>query len=102
MAQNPNKVKSFLNDLLAKAKPAAEREFAKLTAFANSLDGIEKLEKWDGAYYSEKLKQQLLIVLKNPQPHLSPRSRPLIFCSRMGKPTANTTGMARVRTLATP
>ncbi len=59
MAQNPNKVKSFLNDLLAKAKPAAEREFAKLTAFANSLDGIEKLEKWDGAYYSEKLKQQL-------------------------------------------
>ena len=59
MAQNPDKVKSFLNDLLAKAKPAAEREFAQLTAFAKSLDGIEKLEKWDGAYYSEKLKQQL-------------------------------------------
>ena len=59
MAQNPDKVKSFLNDLLAKAKPAAEREFAQLTAFAKDLDGIEKLEKWDGAYYSEKLKQQL-------------------------------------------
>ncbi len=59
MAQNPDKVKSFLNDLLAKAKPAAEREFAQLSAFAKSLDGIEKLEKWDGAYYSEKLKQQL-------------------------------------------
>jgi Zn-dependent oligopeptidase len=59
MAQNPDKVKSFLNDLLAKAKPAAEREFAQLTAFAKELDGIEKLEKWDGAYYSEKLKQQL-------------------------------------------
>jgi peptidyl-dipeptidase Dcp len=59
MAQNPDKVKSFLNDLLAKAKPAAEREFAQLTAFAKSLDGIEKLEKWDGAYYSEKLKQKL-------------------------------------------
>ena len=59
MAQNPDKVKSFLNDLLAKAKPAAEREFAQLTAFAKKLDGIEKLEKWDGAYYSEKLKQQL-------------------------------------------
>ncbi len=59
MAQNPDKVKSFLNDLLSKAKPAAEREFAQLTAFAKSLDGIEKLEKWDGAYYSEKLKQQL-------------------------------------------
>ena len=59
MAQNPNKVKSFLNDLLAKAKPAAEREFDQLSAFAKELDGIEKLEKWDGAYYSEKLKQQL-------------------------------------------
>nr|WP_315149172.1 M3 family metallopeptidase [uncultured Flavobacterium sp.] len=59
MAQNPNKVKSFLNDLLAKAKPAAQREFAELTAFAKELDGIEQLEKWDGAYYSEKLKQKL-------------------------------------------
>jgi len=59
MAQNPTKVKSFLNDLLAKAKPAAQREFAQLTAFAKELDGIDQLEKWDGAYYSEKLKQKL-------------------------------------------
>ena len=59
MAQNPDKVKSFLNDLLAKAKPAAQREFAQLAAFAKELDGIEQLEKWDGAYYSEKLKQKL-------------------------------------------
>jgi peptidyl-dipeptidase Dcp len=59
MAQNPDKVKSFLNDLLLKAKPAAEREFAELTAFAAALDGIVHLEKWDGSYYSEKLKQKL-------------------------------------------
>ena len=59
MAQNPDKVTSFLNDLLKKAKPSAKREFAQLTSFAKELDGIEKLEKWDGAYYSEKLKQQL-------------------------------------------
>ena len=59
MAQNPEKVKSFLDDLLIKAKPAAEREFAELTAFAKELDGIDHLEKWDGAYYSEKLKQKL-------------------------------------------
>ena len=59
MAENPEKVKTFLNDLLAKAKPAAEREFKQLTQFAKELDGIEQLEKWDGAYYSEKLKQQL-------------------------------------------
>ncbi len=59
MAQTPEKVKSFLNDLLAKAKPAAEKEFAQLTDFAKELDGIDQLEKWDGAYYSEKLKQKL-------------------------------------------
>ncbi len=59
MAQNPEKVKSFLNDLLAKAKPAAEREFTELSDFAKELDGIDKLQKWDSAYYSEKLKQKL-------------------------------------------
>ena len=59
MSQNPEKVQSFLNDLLEKAKPAAHKEFAELTAFAKELDGIDQLEKWDGAYYSEKLKQKL-------------------------------------------
>jgi peptidyl-dipeptidase Dcp len=59
MAETPEKVISFSNDLLAKAKPAAEKEFAQLAAFAKELAGIEQLEKWDGAYYSEKLKQKL-------------------------------------------
>ena len=59
MAETPEKVFSFLNDILKKAKPAAEREFQQLTNFAKQLDGIDALQKWDGAYYSEKLKQQL-------------------------------------------
>jgi Zn-dependent oligopeptidase len=59
MAESPVKVKAFLNDLLAKAKPAAQKEFAQLADFAKELDGIGELEKWDGAYYSEKLKQKL-------------------------------------------
>lgn len=59
MAQNPAKVQSFLADLLDKAKPAAEREFTQLTAFAKELETIDSLEKWDGAYYAEKLKQKL-------------------------------------------
>ncbi|KAF2519856.1 M3 family metallopeptidase [Flavobacterium salilacus subsp. salilacus] len=59
MAESPEKVKSFLSDLLEKAKPAAQKEFEELTAFAKELDGIDRLEKWDGAYYSEKLKQKL-------------------------------------------
>ncbi|MEZ7507160.1 M3 family metallopeptidase [Flavobacterium sp. Arc2] len=59
MAESPEKVKKFSLDLLEKAKPAAVKEFADLTAFAKKLDGLEELEKWDGAYYSEKLKQEL-------------------------------------------
>ena len=59
MAESPEKVRTFLNDLLVKAKPAAQKEFAKLTAFAKELDGLDHLEKWDGAYYAEKLKQKL-------------------------------------------
>ena len=59
MAETPEKVQSFLNELLKKAKPAAEREFKNLENFAKELDNIDRLEKWDGAYYSEKLKQKL-------------------------------------------
>lgn len=59
MAENPEKVFHFLNDLSQKAKTAAEKEFKELREFAKKTDGIEILEKWDGAYYSEKLKQQL-------------------------------------------
>ncbi len=59
MAETPEKVHSFLNELLDKAKPAAEREFQQLENFAKKLDGIDRLEKWDGSFYSEKLKQEL-------------------------------------------
>ncbi len=59
MAQTPEKVNDFLNELLEKAKPAAEKEFEELETFAKELDGIEQLQKWDSAYYSEKLKQKL-------------------------------------------
>ena len=59
MAKTPEKVQEFLNELLEKAKPAAKNEFQKLENFAKKLDGIDVLQKWDGSYYSEKLKQQL-------------------------------------------
>ncbi|ASV29419.1 M3 family metallopeptidase [Maribacter cobaltidurans] len=59
MAESPEKVHGFLKELLEKAKPAAEREFKQLADFAEELDGIGVLEKWDGSYYSEKLKQKL-------------------------------------------
>ncbi|SNR61800.1 peptidyl-dipeptidase Dcp [Lutibacter agarilyticus] len=58
MAESPETVTNFLNDLLPKAKPAAEKEFKQLEALAKK-DGVETLQKWDSAYYSEKLKKQL-------------------------------------------
>jgi len=58
MAETPEKVTSFLNELLEKAKPAAMLELEELKAFAKKTDGINELQKWDQSYYSEKLKQQ--------------------------------------------
>ncbi|WP_111706345.1 M3 family metallopeptidase [Lutibacter citreus] len=58
MAENPQNVKNFLNDLLIKAKPAAKKEFEQLSEIAKK-DGIDQIEKWDSAYYSEKLKKEL-------------------------------------------
>jgi len=59
MSGSPIKVTSFLNDLLEKAKPVALKEFAELESFAKELHNIDHLEKWDSAYYSEKLKNKL-------------------------------------------
>ncbi|UOY05153.1 M3 family metallopeptidase [Muricauda sp. SCSIO 64092] len=59
MANSPKRVMDFLTELLEKARPAAQKEFQKLRAFAKEMDGIEDIQKWDGAYYSEKLKQKL-------------------------------------------
>ncbi|WP_296633629.1 M3 family metallopeptidase [Polaribacter sp.] len=59
MAETPEKVIEFSNNLLAKAKPAAQKEFKNLENYAKKLDGIDHLQKWDGAYYSEKLKKEL-------------------------------------------
>tara|TARA_R110002126_G_scaffold291479_3_gene453072 strand:- start:3526 stop:5541 length:2016 start_codon:yes stop_codon:yes gene_type:complete len=59
MAETPEKVIEFSNNLLEKAKPAAKKEFENLEKFAKDLDGIDQLQKWDGAYYSEKLKKKL-------------------------------------------
>ena len=58
MAETPETVLNFSHELLNKAKPAAEKEFKELSEFAKK-DGINDLQKWDGAYYSEKLKKEL-------------------------------------------
>ena len=58
MAENPETVFSFSEDLLVKAKPAALKDFEQLKEMAKE-DGISDFQKWDGAYYGEKLKTKL-------------------------------------------
>ena len=60
MAQSEQNVKTFLDELATKAKPAAEREWKAMEAFASEKLDLEKLEKWDTAFVSEKLKQAQL------------------------------------------
>lgn len=56
MAESPVHVASFLRELAAKARPFAERDMAELRQFAATELGLDKLESWDLAWASEKLK----------------------------------------------
>jgi oligopeptidase A len=58
MAGAPAQVLEFLHDLARRSKPFAERDLAELRAFAASELGLAKLEAWDLAYASEKLRLQ--------------------------------------------
>ena len=58
MAQSPEHVIEFLEDLARRARPYAEKDLAELRAFANDQLGIGELQAWDVAYASEKLREQ--------------------------------------------
>ncbi len=60
MAMSPKKVMDFLEELLAKAKPHAEKDINRLKKLAQELDGITDLQAYDTAYYSEILKKREL------------------------------------------
>jgi oligopeptidase A len=56
MAQTPQQVLDFLEDLAAKALPFARKDYAELCDFSAAELGLEQLESWDLAYASEKLR----------------------------------------------
>ena len=58
MAQTPAQVVAFLRDLASRARPFAESDLQELRAFARDELGLGKLESWDIAYASEKLRAQ--------------------------------------------
>ncbi len=58
MARSADEVMQFLHDLTARSRHQAERELQELQGFAAQQHGVDTLEPWDIAYYSEKLRQQ--------------------------------------------
>ncbi len=58
MAQSPEKVNSFLDELLDKSLPFAEKEMDEVREFAKTEGLSDELQRWDFAYYSEKLKNK--------------------------------------------
>ena len=57
MANSPQQVIDFLQDIAQRAKPFAQKDLDELKQFAIK-DGIDSLQAWDIAYYSEKLREQ--------------------------------------------
>src|SRR5690606_13021899 len=58
MAETPDRVRAFLDRLLAAARPAAERDLADITAFAAGHGAPTPLMPWDVTYWGERLKQE--------------------------------------------
>jgi len=56
MAESPQQVLAFLEDLARRARPFAEKDVDELREFARRELSLQKLESWDVAYASEKLR----------------------------------------------
>ena len=58
MAESPQQVREFLDDLGRRARPGAERDMAELREFARTELGLAQVEAWDLAFASERLKEK--------------------------------------------
>ena len=76
MAKSSEEVISFLMDLANKAKPFALKDMDELKSFSKTLN-IEKLEAWDVAYVSEKLRQAKYSFSENEVKQYFPEHRVL-------------------------
>jgi oligopeptidase A len=57
MAESPEQVQQFLQELARRALPYGKRDLAELREFAADTLGLTQLEPWDIAYASEKLRE---------------------------------------------
>jgi peptidyl-dipeptidase Dcp len=58
MASTPGEVNTFLGGLLKASAPAGRRDLKDIEEFARTLGHRGRVERWDWAYYSEKLRMQ--------------------------------------------
>ncbi len=58
MAETPAGVVDFIEDMVKKAKPFAERDWQQLCEFARATLNMAVVEAWDVPYVSEKLREQ--------------------------------------------
>ena len=56
MAQNPQTVNKFINDLFEASMPFAEKEMKEVQDYANAHGFVGQIQRWDFSYWSEKLK----------------------------------------------
>ena len=57
MAETPEQVLSFLQDLAKRSKHMAKQELSDLTGYAKQEHGMSDLSAWDVPYYGEKLRK---------------------------------------------
>ena len=58
MADSPSKVTNFQEELYTASKPFAKKDYDTVLNFAKGLGHHDVLERWDWAYFSEKLKME--------------------------------------------
>ncbi|MGE5419060.1 MAG: M3 family metallopeptidase [Chloroflexota bacterium] len=59
MADSPEKVGKFLDDLYDASGAAARRDFDNMRLFATELGSSNELQRWDWSFFSEKLRKKL-------------------------------------------
>ncbi|TKB47938.1 oligopeptidase A [Ferrimonas sediminicola] len=62
MAEEPTQVMAFLNELALRSRPQAQQELKQLADYARAHHGVDSLDAWDIAYFSEKQKQHLYSI----------------------------------------
>lgn len=62
MAENPQQVLDFLENLALRSKAQGEQELAELREFCKTQFNLTALEPWDITFYSEKQKQHLYAI----------------------------------------